>query len=218
METDDLSALWQHGNAALADVPLTFGALAARDRARRTLFSISLGRWFTLASNAIAVLVLGAYTGDHVREPDVRVTAALLFVIAVALLVSSIHQVRMLATIDLSAPPLDVAQRVAAAERLRVATDTAVICASPLLWTLIAVVGARAFLGLMMPSAAATAAFHAVLVFGTPWILANLGFGIVILGLGAVFVKPIRRLIAGSALARVNARLADLARFARPES
>ena len=162
--------------------------------------------------------MLGAYTGDHVREPDVRVTAALLFVIAVALLVSSIHQVRMLATIDLSAPPLDVAQRVAAAERLRVATDTAVICASPLLWTLIAVVGARAFLGLMMPSAAATAAFHAVLVFGTPWILANLGFGIVILGLGAVFVKPIRRLIAGSALARVNARLADLARFARPES
>jgi len=218
MESDDLATLWQSGNAALADVPVTFGVLAARDRARRTLFSISLGRWFTLASNAIAVLVLGAYTGDHLREPQVGVAAVMLFVAAVVLLISSIHQVRTLATIDLSAPPLEVAQRVAMAERLRVATDTAVMCASPLLWTLIAVVGARAFLGSMMPSTSATASFDAVLAQGTPWILANLGFGIVTLALGAVFVKPIRRLMAGSTLARVNARLADLARFAAPES
>jgi hypothetical protein len=199
-------------------VPVTFGALAARDRARRTLFSISFGRWFTLVSNAVAVLALGAYTGDHLGEPHVGVAAALLFVVAVALLVSSIHQTRMLATIDLSAPAVEVAHRVAAAERLRVATDTAVLCASPLLWTLIAVVGARALLGLMMPTTTAIAAFDAVFVSGTPWIVANLVFGLVTLGLGAIFVQPLRRLIAGNTLARVNARLADLARFAAPDA
>jgi hypothetical protein len=45
--------------------------------------------------------------------------------------------------------------------------------------------------------------------------LGNLGFGLAVLLLGAVFVGPLRRLMAGTTLTRVNARLADLARFAR---
>ena len=207
MEMDDLSALWQSGNATLASVPVTFGALAARDGTRGALFSIAFGRWFTLASNAVAVLALGSYTGDHFREPHVGLAATILFAIAVALLVSSIFQVRMLATIDLSAPPLEVQHRVAVAERVRVASDSVVLCTSPILWTLLAIIGAQVLFG-----------FDAVLVFGTPWILANLGLGLVTLALGAVFLEPLRRLVAGNTLARVNGRLAELARFAAPES
>jgi len=207
METDDLSALWQSGNAALANVPVTFSALAARDGVRGTLVSIAFGRWFTLISNAIAVLVLGAYTGDHFREPHVGLAATVLFAIAVVLLVASIFQVRMLATIHLGASPLEVQQRVAVAERVRVASDSVVLCTSPILWTLLAIVGAQALFG-----------FDAVLEFGMPWILANLGLGLVTLVLGAVFLQPLRRLVAGNTLARVNARLAELARFAAPES
>jgi hypothetical protein len=205
METDDLATLWQSGNVSLANAPVTFGALAARDRARSTLFSITLGRWFTLASNAVAVLALGSYTGDHLREPHVGPAALVLFVTAVALLISSIIQA-IVGSVDLSAAPLDVQRRAAAAERIRVATDTAVLCASSLLWTPLAIVSAKVLLGI-----------DPVLAFGMPWIIGNLAFGLVALGLGAAFVKPIRRLVAGSTLARVNARLADLARFAISE-
>jgi hypothetical protein len=205
MESDDLATLWQSGNRTLADVPLTFGGLAARERAQRTLFSIAFGRWFTLVSNAIAVLVLGAYTGDHLREPHVGLAALVLFVTSIALLIVSIMQVIIVSTLDLSASPLEVQQRVAAAERIRIANDTVALCASPMLWTLIAIVGAKALLG-----------FDAVLVFGTPWIVANLALGLVTLGLGAVFIRPVRKLMAGSTLARVNARLADLVRFSTP--
>jgi hypothetical protein len=103
----------------------------------------------------------------------------------------------------LGAPIVSVQRRLAAAERVRVATEMTLLCAAPILWVLLAVVGGQAFFGI-----------DVVTAFGMPWIVANLACSALSLGLGVAFVRPLRAAIAGKTLADVNARLADLAAFA----
>lgn len=181
MTLDDLQERWQETNAKL-DVALALNAALVRPavlRGTRTALERAarsvLFEWFaTLA----AVIVLGAFAADHVRERPVLLCAALLDAYGIAATAAGIAAFVGLRAIDYGAPLLTVARAVERIALLRAWSVFWTLVLAPLMWTPLLVVAVRAAFG-----------STAVSTLSPVWIGANVAFGVEVLAGALAFAR-----------------------------
>jgi len=173
MELDQLAAQWQENTRMLERcLRLNLEAVRASRLARVETGTRRLGRTlrWQLSVNALAAALLGRFAGDHLGEPWPLLAALVLLAAVVAHLAVDGRQLVALRQLDLERP---IAATQAELEGLRVGRARLVrwtLLASPLLWVPLVVVVVRAALGLDLT--------------GSPWLWANLAFGVAALGVG----------------------------------
>ena len=175
MDSDDLSAAWRRYDVRLDEIVRTnalifrrsslAGTRTALGRLRRTL-------WYELVMAVLAVLLVGAFTADHVRETPVAVAATVLYLYTLAILAWTIVQLVTLGRIDFDRPVMTIARAVEQLELIRARQSMWTLVLAPLMWAPLALVATRALIGL-----------DPIAVFGIPWIVANVAFGIAVLAL-----------------------------------
>jgi hypothetical protein len=184
----------------------------ARSGLRGWRFGIAL----ELLSDIVMVLLLGSFLVDHGAELRFAAPAAVLHVMAIAHLAST---VRLLVGSSFAedGPVLAVQRRLEALRMLRIRTTKWVFVLAPLLWTPLLIVALRGLAGV-----------DAYEALDGGWLLANLLFGVLWIPLllwlchrfadraGRLpFVQQLLRDIAGRSLAVAIGRLAAIAEFER---
>ncbi len=197
MELDELKVAWQ-AQARAVDTLRAVNAQLLRileaDRAQS-----ALRRWgrlptYELVAGIVAQLWLVRFLGQHLGAPALLASGAVLAVAAfLAVLVAS-RQLVMLAEVDYTAPVAELQQRLERLQALRIRNTRWTLLLAPLLWTPLAVVAARALLGVDLVQRAG------------PWVLANLLFGLACIPLGLL---AIRRAAARWGRSRFWTRLRD---------
>lgn len=185
MELDDLKATW---NQDLAKEPLRFDpGRKARSGLRR--FRVLLA--FEVATALFTGWVAGAFLATNGARPRFAVAGGVLALAAVAGLASGLRQVSLLRGVDLSGPVVLQQERLERLQILRIRHFRAAMMVGLTCWVAVPVVAAQGLLGLDLVEA-----------FGARWILANVGFGLVL-------VPLVAWLLSGRSLARLREHLSD---------
>lgn len=181
-----------------------------------------LGWWragvtWELLLNAVAVLLLGSFLGDHFEAVRFAAPAALLLLAAIAYLSATIRQLAGTANLDYDGAVLDSQRRLAAVRVLRLRTTKWVFVLAPLLWVPLLIVALRGLLGI-----------DAYATLDTGWLIANAAFGVLcvplLLGLahrlaartdGSPWLRRLARDLAGPSLTAAQEQLAAIAEFER---
>lgn len=220
MNFDELKARWEQASteqeARMRLNPEALRAIAQR-RSGSALRSMRVTLVLEAALNAAGVLAIGAFLGDHVREPRWAIPAVVLHLLALLALVSVVRQLVQWMQVDPSSP---VAQLQVRLERLRVLRARTVLwtlAIAPLAWTPGLIVGLKGMFGL-----------DAYGLFGTPWLIANTGFGVALLALarwlsrrfagqleGSPRAERLAGLLSGSTLDQAIRDLSSAAAFER---
>jgi hypothetical protein len=218
MELDEMKTLWRELDRRMD---------AGIDLDRRILKELKLGKaqsalrrlagmsLFELGFDILAVVLVGAFLAEHVHAVRYAVPAIALHVAAVLKLASTVRQLVMFGRIDYAAPVVAIQRQLAALRALRIRTTRCIFLLAPLLWTPLAIVAAKALLGLDIYRA-----------FGPAWIAVNLAFGVAVLALAlwiarrhaaalrrSPFLARLADDIAGRSLATATSHLDEIARF-----
>jgi hypothetical protein len=181
MTLDDLQQRWQETNAKL-DAALVLHAALARpavlNGTRTALERAARSVLFEWLATLVAVMVLGAFAADHVRERPVLLCAALLDAYGIAATAAGIAAFVRLRAIDYDAPLLAVARAVERIALLRAWTVFWTLTVAPLMWMPLLVVALRAAFGPL-----------AVDSLSPVWIGANVAFGAAVLAGAIVFAR-----------------------------
>ena len=208
---DELTTLWNdYGKRLDASLQLNAALLqranlgGARGALRTLVVELGAG----IAANAIALVALGSFVAGTFGDVRFALPGILLFAAAWLSLVMCVRQIVSLQAIDFDEPVVAIQT---ALERLRIErilVNTWTIFGAPLLWVPLSIVGLR------------VAGVNAY-AFGPAYLLANLAFGLAILGLGVLVARHVSAgksrlsdLLAGRALANARDRLDTIARFA----
>ena len=219
MELQDLQRQWVEYDKRL-DTSVRLNARLVReasfDRASSSLKPLTRAILFELLLNVPAVLLLGSFLGDHVRELRFAAPALMLDVCAILLIVSGVHQLVAL-DIDYGAPIVEIQKKLEWLKTLRIRATKWTLLLSPLLWTPLLIVALKGLFGV-----------DAYAVFDKGFLAANLLFGVVATGLmvwvsrrfadrfqGSPWVQRLMDVLAGRSLSKATAFLDTLARFER---
>ncbi len=222
MELDSLKHVWAaHGAALARSVAINERLLRETllDKVRSSLAPFVVGRVLEIVLGAVAVLLIGSVLAAHATEPRYLVAggASLAFAVgvtahAVALLVASTR-------LAYDQPVTAIQRAVEHARWLEYRATKWALLGGVVVWLPILLVGYEALTGVAVLARVDLA-----------WLIANLGFGLVVLVLGQSWSKrhaertdlgPFARRLVDAASGRplrVAARhLAELARFERDE-
>lgn len=169
MELEELKAAWSELNdRAEADRRLLYGVWkeAKLDRARAALTHVCFLPVTELMGNIVAVLLTGAFLADGPHEARFVIPGLVLHVVALLLIGMNVWQIVALARMDYSEPTLEIQRKLAQLRAARLRMNRAIFLLSPLLWTPLAIVGARGWFGVDIYRA-----------FGPLWVASNLAFG-----------------------------------------
>jgi hypothetical protein len=170
MELDEMQKQWAVQDKKLDEVlRLNRKLLESQrfSRARSTLQRLRAGLGIELLLNAVAVAALGAFIGNHFGELRFLLPAVALDIAAVAILASSVRQFLLARTLDFTGPVTGSQRSLEALRVVRIHTTQRVLLASPLAWTPLLVVALQALFGV-----------DAYTTLGTPYLAANLFFGV----------------------------------------
>jgi hypothetical protein len=218
MELDDLKQIWERQDAKLsASLRINTRLLVASGLAKTesALRRLSLFLVAGVAADSLAVLWLGSFLADHVREPRFLIAGAALHLGAIALLVAGVRQLVALKGVDLGEPVVTIQKRLESlrVERLRALKWTMFL--APLAWMPFLVVALKGFFGL-----------DSYAILDRWWLAANALFGVLVLA-AAVYVsrryanrmgrsplaRQLMKALAGHDLTAAEAHLVALARF-----
>jgi hypothetical protein len=216
MELDDMKTLWAELDRRIdAGIERRMRKERALGKARSALRRLDGMPLFELGIDILAVVLLGAFLAEHVHVVRYAVPAIGLQVAAVLKLASTVRQLTMLGRIDYAAPVVAIQRQLAALRAFRIRTTMWILLLAPLLWTPLAIVAAKALIGLDVYRA-----------FGPAWIALNLVFGVAVLALalwiarrhaGALqrsrFLARLADDIAGRSLVAATSYLDEIARF-----
>lgn len=219
MELEELKNLWNEGNRRLeASSRLNTLLFTQRNlrRADTSLKRLARGVTFELIVNLIAILSLGWFAADHVREPRFFIPAAVLDVYAIVLIAAGARQLFELRSLDYDEPVVAIQDRLQRLRLARIRATMGTLLFAPLMWLPLLIVATRAFFGVDIYAAASPA-----------WLAANALFGLAVIPIAVVIARafgprleratPIRFLaneIAGRSLAAALDDLAAIRRFA----
>jgi hypothetical protein len=163
----------------------------------------------------LATLLLGSFLAQHHDTARFAIPAVVLDVAAVFTIVASARQLARIGRLDYAAPVVAIQHELAALRTSRLRVNRGLLLLSPLLWTPLAIVAAKGFLGVDPYRA-----------FGPAWIAANLAFGLSVIPLAIAITRRfsarfensplLRHLaddIAGRSLASATRQLEDIRRF-----
>lgn len=222
MELDELKSAW-------GELERRLSALEVRDQAREearrreqgvrrsrgALRQHALVLAFELACGVLLSLFVGRFLASHFHEPKFALPAA---VLGMALLVSTVTSavcLWILLRLDYSAPVLSIQRRLAEVRATRTRAAQWTLLLAPLLWTPLAIVLSKAWLGL-----------DAYAGLGSGYVLLNLAVGILVIPLGIQAARACARYpwlaprwrrfvesLAGTSLARAIGALDELERY-----
>jgi hypothetical protein len=196
MELDEMKTLWAELDRRI-DVRIgqRMHKELALGKVRSALRRLAGMPVLELGVDILAVVLFGAFLAEHIHIVRYAVPAIVLHVAAVLKLASTVYQLAIIGRIDYAAPVVAIQRQLAALRAFRIRTTMWVLLLAPLLWTPLAIVAARALLGLDLYRA-----------FGPAWIALNLAFGVAVLAL-ALWIA--RRHAGALQRSRFLARLAD---------
>ena len=216
MELDDLKPAWQ-SQTAIANETLL--AITARATAVRRLTPLHLGLGLELFFNALAVLALGSYLGDHFAQPRLAIPAAIAGLFALVLCACVILQIVELRAIDRGASIVEMQRRLERLEMLRARTTIGTLAFAPLMWLPIAIVGADAFFGFDLYT------------LSRAWLIANVVFGVAVAAAAVIAARAVEaspslskrfeglvRDLSGASLREAASVLAALRTFEREDA
>jgi len=223
MDVEELRQLWQAQNRRLDEVLRADArrrAESALGRAKTSARRVGWGVLLDLVFAVVPVVWLGSFIADHIAEPAFAIPAAVLDLLAIALLSAYVRQYASLRTLDWTAPVAAIQATLADFRIRRARVARGILFLAPLLWTLMLIVGLKAFLG-VDAWAAPTHRF----------IAANVLFGLVFLAAALwisrryadrlrnhPFLRERLRDLAGRNLAEAEEYAAEAGGFARGDS
>ena len=218
MELDDMKTAWRE-----LDRRIDTGTERDRriwkelklEQTRSTLSWLAGWPLLELVIDILAVLLVGAFLAEHIHAARYAVPAIMLQVAAILKLSATIRQLAMIARIDYAAPVVAIQRQLAALRALRIRTTMWIFLLALLLWTPLAIVGAKALLGLDLYRA-----------FGPLWIALNFALGVAVIPLtiwiarrhagwfrNARFLQQLADDIAGRSLTRATGHFDEITRF-----
>jgi hypothetical protein len=218
VELEEIKALWAQRNRELEASTRLNTVLLAQGNLRAADSSIkrfARGVWVELVVNAIALLLLGSFAADQLREPRFFIPAVMLGVYAIALLIAAARQLADAQCVDFDAPVVAVQKNLERLRIRRIYVTLWTLLFAPLMWLPMLIVILRGFFGI-----------DAYAVLSLSWLVANALFGFAIVPT-AIFIArrygsrltactPMRRLadeIAGRSLSSAIDSLDALRRF-----
>lgn len=214
MELDTLKAAWRERERQLDTLVAQNRRLVdtiERDHTRSDVRRANALPIFEIVCDVVAVLLVGSFVGDHLREPAMLWPALMLLAAAIATMIVGVRQLVAAAQIDYGAPVVTIQRDIARLAALRLAKARAMLTGAPLLWAPLFVVGAKGFFGVDVWQ-----------TFGVPFVVAQFAFGvaaivaIVVLAPrfgGATIWQRVRDDIVGTNLAAARSRLDALGQF-----
>lgn len=218
MELDDMKTAWRELDRRIdagTEVDRRIWKELKLEQTRSTLSWLAGWPLLELVIDILAVLLVGAFLAEHIHAARYAVPAIVLQVAAILKLSATIRQLAMIARIDYAAPVVAIQRQLAALRALRIRTTMWIFLLALLLWTPLAIVGAKALLGLDLYRA-----------FGPLWIALNVALGVAVIPLAiwiarrhAGWFRNSRLLqqladdIAGRSLTRATGHLDEITRF-----
>lgn len=187
MDLDELKTLWAANDPAFAAGLRVERAEALSAKAERRI-------WFELALDAIAILLIGSYVADTIREPKFAVPAILLGLYAIGFAIARSRQLVALNTLDYGEPVLEIAKALRSMRARRATAVRWIALTAPLLWVPLQIVGFRAFFGI-----------DAYATFGIPYLAANAIFGLACIPVGLWLAERFGARLGETSLARAFA-------------
>jgi len=136
-------------------------------KARGALSGLSRAIWIELIINLVAMVLLGSFIADHIRETRFLVPAIALDLFALGLMITVAQQLAALGQVDFTAPILESQKRLEALRIQRIRGTKWILLLAPLLWTPLFIVALKGFFGV-----------DAYAVFSSAWLVINLLFGL----------------------------------------
>ncbi|HYR30209.1 MAG TPA: hypothetical protein VEU30_17210 [Thermoanaerobaculia bacterium] len=165
MELDDFKGNWNDGGAIRVNPRAAHAHALVRteDSLRRQWRGVV----FELILDALALLAIGSFLGDHFSEPRYLIPAAVLHLAVILLAIPLGRQLVLLRGIDYTRPVVEIQRQVELVriEEIRATKWTLLI--SPLLWVPLLIVALKGLLGIDVWA-----------IFDLGWILANVLFGV----------------------------------------
>jgi hypothetical protein len=176
MEFEDFKQLWNEHDRKLG-ASLRFNALllqrANLDHVKGSMRALERVLVLELIVNAIAVLLVGSFAGDHLAEVRFLIPSIVLGVYAILLVAESVRQLVAVHAIDYDEPVVASSKKLEQLRIKRISIAKWTLLTAPLLWVPLLIVGLRAFFG--------TDAYDAL---GIGYLAANLALGIGAIPLG----------------------------------
>jgi hypothetical protein len=219
MDIDTMKTLWQESNRRL-EASMRLNTLLVSqsnlNRADSALARLGRGITFELVANLAALLFLGWFAADHVREVRFFVPAVLLDAYWIVLVAGGVRQLAVLHGFDYDEPVVAMAQRLQRLRLARIRTTMGILLLGPLMWVPLLIVSARAIFGVDVYATTSAA-----------WLAASVAFGLAVIPI-AIFiarrfgaalqrrswVRAIADEIAGHSLTAALDDLAAIRRFA----
>jgi hypothetical protein len=223
MELDELKSLWEQSERRFdAGMRLNAHLLERLNlgKVEGSLDRLVRGLTFELILNVPAILLIGAFAGDHAAEPRFLIPAIVLGVYAIAIAIAGVREIVALRSVRFDEPVVAIQFQL---ERARVGRITAVkwvMLSAPLLWVPLQIVALRALFGI-----------DAYAAFGAAYLAANALFGVAFLALAlwaarqeawserrSPFVRGLLDNLAGRSLTSALEHLDSLRRFEEEEA
>jgi hypothetical protein len=218
MEMEELKGLWARSEDRL-EASMRLNTLLLQQtnlqRAAASLRRLSLGVFVELAVNLVAVVLLGSFAADHVREPGFLVPAIALGIYAIALLAAGVRQIVDIWSVDYDEPVVALQKKLEELRVRRIRTTLWTLLFAPLMWVPLLIVALRGFFGVDL---------YAVADAG--WLVANGLLGVAAIPLATFaarrygqplarfgFIRTLADDIAGRSLARALDALDAIRRF-----
>jgi len=163
MELDDFKQNWNDGGAIRVNARAARALVNAEDSLRRQWRGVT----FELIVDALALLAIGSFLGDHFREPRFSIPAAVLHLATILLAIPLVRQLVLLRGIDYAQPVVDIQRQVELVRIEEIRATKWTLLAAPLLWVPLLIVALKGLLGIDVWA-----------IFDLAWIAANVLFGV----------------------------------------
>ena len=186
-------------------------------KAKSTLRRMSFFIGVELVIDLAAVIVLGMFIANHVREPAFLATAIALDALAIFHVAFGIYQLVVLAGLDFSAPVMVIQKKLATLRIRRIRATLWTFLLSPLLWILWLIVVFKGVTGV-----------NPYTTFPASWLIANVLLGVAVIPLmlwvskrfahrfqKSPLIQRIMDDIAGRSLSEATSFMDELSNFER---
>lgn len=221
MELDELKSVWRETERRLAALEPALRLnqrLATAGTLERTRSKLRFARFvlgYEIVGAVVVVLLVGSYLFDHLGELRFALPAVALHLAAIATLRLAVRQLVLLGQIDFAGPIVQIQRRLAELRVVRARSNRWLLLSAPLLWAFLVVVVPHGLIGMDVYDA-----------FGIGWVLANLAFGVALLGAaiwvagrfplasrGSRFLRWLGEDLTGRSIAKASGALNDIAAF-----
>ena len=172
MELDELKGAWQTLDQTIhAGMALNLEVLKELklDKTRSALKRLAWLVRVELFSGIVTALLIGSFLAGDIHEARFAIPALVLLAVVVLTIAVAARHLAMIDHIDYAAPVVSIQRAVTLLRASRVRTTKWLLLFAPLLWTPLAIVGARGLLGLDLYRGSGL------------WLPGNLGVGVVMI-------------------------------------